>query len=53
MKRLMSLLFALLLLISVIPVPASATEVIAGGLHIHGPVAWQITSDGTLTITAR
>lgn len=45
-------LLILCMLIVMLPTKVSASEdIIASGLHDHGPIKWELTSDGTLTIT--
>lgn len=53
MNRLLSMFLALCLLLSLIPITASASEVEASGecSGMNSSVFWSLTSDGTLTIS--
>ena len=52
LRRIFPVMLLLLLMFAVLPFQADASDdIIASGLHNHGPIEWKITSDGTLSIS--
>lgn len=52
LRRIFPVMLLLVLAFVVLPFQVDASDdIIASGLHDHGPVEWKITSDGTLTIS--